>query len=220
MSRPARAPAGHDRLVTPELVLMAHRVGVRPAARGTEARAVRWVEPPSPTLLPVERLTLAPCVLRAWRDGGFGLTVDHATAAVIEHSTAPADWLSGALADAHCELARQGRAHSIECWRDGQLVGGLYGITIGAVLFTAGGFGRTPAALDAALGELAARLLADGFRLLDLEGLPAARGRLLAPPLPRRVVRAALAAAMALPADLLPSGRSPALGVPRATGVE
>ena len=103
MNAPARSIIGHDRLVTPELVLMAHRLGVRPATR--KAGALRWIEPPSPAVLPVERLTPAPRVLHAWRQGGFELTVGRATAAVI-------DELDGA-----CRMARRrsGRSPPSTC---------------------------------------------------------------------------------------------------------
>ena len=81
----------------------------------------------------------------------------------------PRTWLNDELIAVYRELHRRGNAHSVESWRDGRLVGGLYGVAMGAAFFGESMFSRESDASKVALVELVGRLRAGGFRLLDTQ---------------------------------------------------
>ena len=78
-------------------------------------------------------------------------------------------WINGRIRSLYTQLHRMGACHSVECWQDGKLVGGLYGVRIGAVFFGESMFSRATDASKVALVHLVARLNAGGFRLLDAQ---------------------------------------------------
>ena len=81
----------------------------------------------------------------------------------------PESWINEPIVELYSELHRRGHAHSVECRRDGQLVGGLYGVTVGAAFFGESMFSRERDASKVALVHLVARLIVGGFRLLDCQ---------------------------------------------------
>jgi leucyl/phenylalanyl-tRNA--protein transferase len=104
----------------------------------------------------------------------FELRVDTAFAQVIaacaaETPTRPKTWINHRIVRLYTGLHRLGHAHSVECWRDGELAGGLYGVRLGAAFFGESMFARQTDASKVALVHLVARLRAGGFRLLDTQ---------------------------------------------------
>ncbi|MBC7986210.1 MAG: leucyl/phenylalanyl-tRNA--protein transferase [Sphingomonadaceae bacterium] len=158
----------------PDLLLRAYSIGVFPMADSREADHVFWVEPKRRAIIPLEGLRVSRSLVRAIRSGGFEVTADRDFAAVIaacaEHRPERLDtWINPEIERAYTELHRRRHAHSIEVWRDGALVGGLYGVRLGAAFFGESMFSRAANASKVALAHLVARLRGAGFLLLDCQ---------------------------------------------------
>ena len=151
-----------------------YRRGMFPMADSRRDAAMFLVDPPRRGVIPLEGLRLSRRLARTVRSGRFEIRIDTAFAAVIEACAAPAPgrpetWISGAIEALCGELFARGQAHSVEAWREGRLVGGLYGVAIGAAFFGESMFSVDRDASKVALAHLAARLRAGGYRLLDAQ---------------------------------------------------
>lgn len=158
----------------PDILLRAYSVGVFPMADSRQAPDIYWVEPRKRGIMPLDGFHLSRSLAKVIRSGRFRVTVDHGFAEVVRacaEATAdrPDTWINSAIERAYADLHRRGHAHSVECWQDGQLVGGLYGVRLGAAFFGESMFSRTRDASKVALAWLVARLRAGGFALLDCQ---------------------------------------------------
>lgn len=158
----------------PDLLLRAYSVGVFPMADSRRAHEIFWVEPRKRGILPLDGLHLSRSLAKTIRSDRFTVTADKAfdqTVRMCAEATPdrPDTWINGEIERAYGELHRRGHAHSVECWRDGQLVGGLYGVKLGAAFFGESMFSRERDASKVALAWLVARLKVGGFRLLDCQ---------------------------------------------------
>lgn len=164
--------------LTPALLLRAYAAGIFPMAESADEAQLFWVDPERRGILPLEDFHLPRRLARRLRNGPFEVTCDRDFAAVIEGCAAPTPdrpktWINGEIARLYEALHRQGHAHSVETWLDGALVGGLYGVAMGAVFFGESMFSRATDASKVALAHLVARLKMGGFRLLDTQFLTA-----------------------------------------------
>ena len=162
-----------------------------------------WSPDPRLILLP-DALHISRSLQKTLRRQPFRVTLDAAFEAVIGHCAGPRDhasgtWITPEMTTAYLELHRQGYAHSVECWHEQRLVGGLYGVSIGRVFFGESMFAHASDASKVALVYLARQLHRWGFPLIDcqvhtrhLESLGAIR-------LPRKEFTGILQAACALP---------------------
>lgn len=162
-------------VLTPELLLAAYAQGIFPMA---DARGeIGWYEPIRRAIIPLdERFHVPRRLARTVRSGFYTVTFDEAFADVIEACAAPAPgrettWISPEIIRAYNELHRLGYAHSVECWRDGQLAGGLYGVALGGLFAGESMFHRMRDASKVALVHLVERLRRGGFVLLDSQFL-------------------------------------------------
>ena len=160
--------------LTPDLVLCAYAIGLFPMANDRLDPTVHWIEPRRRGILPLGAFHVPRSVRKAVRQGRFEVRVDSAFDAVIEacaeeRPERPRTWLNDELIAVYGELHRRGSAHSVECWRDGRLAGGLYGVAMGAAFFGESMFSRESDASKVALVALVERLRAGGFRLLDTQ---------------------------------------------------
>lgn len=160
----------------PDLLLRAYSVGVFPMASTRDAADIFWVEPKKRGVLPLDGFHLSRSLAKTIRSDRFTVTVDTAFAQVVSlcaEATAlrPDTWINPDIEAAYAELHRRGYAHSVECWRDGKLVGGLYGVRLGAAFFGESMFSRATDASKVALAHLVARLKVGGFELLDCQFL-------------------------------------------------
>lgn len=158
----------------PDLLLRAYSVGVFPMADSRRADEVYWVEPRKRGIMPLERLHLSRSLAKTIRSDRFVVTADTAFDATVRYCAEetrdrPDTWINGEIERAYGELHRRGHAHSVECWRDGKLVGGLYGVRLGAAFFGESMFSRERDASKVALAWLVARLRLGRFRLLDCQ---------------------------------------------------
>ncbi len=134
------------------------------------------VEPEQRGLIPLDRFHVPARLRRTIRAGGTSVRVDTAFDAVLDACAAPGpgredSWINAPIRRLYVELNARGHAHSIECWRDGVLVGGLYGVTLGGAFFGESMFSRERDASKIALVHLVARLKRGGWRLLDTQFL-------------------------------------------------
>ncbi len=158
-------------ILSPELLLAAYRQGIFPMA--DERGEIGWYEPLRRAIIPLdERFHVPRRLARTVRAGVFTVTFDTAFEEVIRGCAEPAPgrettWISPEIIRAYTELHYLGYAHSVECWRDGQLAGGLYGVAIGGLFAGESMFHRVRDASKVALVHLVERLRRGGFVLLD-----------------------------------------------------
>jgi leucyl/phenylalanyl-tRNA--protein transferase len=160
--------------VTPELMLRAYRAGLFPMAETRRGDRLYWLDPEQRGVLPLDRFHLPRRLLRTLLGDGFEVTADRDFAAIIAGCAAAGPgredtWINGEIERLFNELHRLGYAHSVEARRDGQLVGGLYGVALGGVFFGESMFSRVRDASKVALVHLVARLRQGGFELLDAQ---------------------------------------------------
>ena len=160
--------------VTPELVLAAYRQGLFPMADGRDG-AIAWYGATRRALIPLdEGFRVRRSLRRTLNRGGFSIVVDGAFDEVIRACSRHDDesegvWLSDEMIALYTALHRRGFVHSVEVWRDERLVGGLYGVAIGAAFCGESMFSREPFASQIALVALVERLRERGFLLLDAQ---------------------------------------------------
>jgi leucyl/phenylalanyl-tRNA--protein transferase len=160
--------------ITPELMLRAYAAGIFPMAESRKAEKVFWVDPRERGVLPLDDFHVPRSLRKQVRRGAFEVRCNTAFAATLAECGRPTKsrrdtWINPDIERCVLELHRMGFAHSVECWRDGQLAGGLYGISLGAAFFGESMFSRATDASKVALVHLVARLRLGGFRLLDTQ---------------------------------------------------
>jgi len=168
-------------IIDPELLLLAYRSGIFPMADARDDPDIFWVEPRRRAILPLDGFHLSRSLARTLRRERFTVTCNAAFAEVMDHCAAPrrckdkdgADdgesWISARIAASYGRLHELGHAHSIECWQNEQLVGGLYGVGFDRVFCGESMFSRVPDASKVALAWLVATLRNCGARLLDCQ---------------------------------------------------
>ncbi len=134
------------------------------------------VDPPLRGVLPLDALHVSRRLRRTVRQNPYEVRIDSAFNEVVSLCAAPAEgrentWISHGIAYLYAELHAQGNAHSVECWHDGALVGGLYGVRLGGAFFGESMFSLARDASKIALVHLVARLVSGGFSLLDTQFL-------------------------------------------------
>ncbi len=160
--------------ITPQVLLKAYACGIFPMAENAEDNALYWIDPDRRGVLPLDEFKLSRSLRRVVRSGRFEVCVDTAFADVMTGCAAPAPgrestWINDRIFNLYGELFKLGHCHSVECWADGALVGGLYGVSLGAAFFGESMFSLVPDASKVALAHLVARLKTGGFTLLDTQ---------------------------------------------------
>jgi leucyl/phenylalanyl-tRNA--protein transferase len=157
-----------------ELLVSAYASGWFPMA--VEGGEIRWFSPDPRGIIPLEGFTVSRRLARLWRQGRFEIAVDRAFADVMRACAEidrdpgdPGTWITGEIIDSYVTLHARGLAHSVEAWRDGKLVGGLYGVSLGGAFFGESMFHRETDASKIALVALVERLRDRGYQLLDTQ---------------------------------------------------
>ena len=172
--RPATGIPESMQVLSPELLLCAYASGLFPMANDRFDPTIHWIEPRRRGILPLDALHVPRSLRKVLRQGRFEIHVDSAFAEVISacaesRSERPRTWLNDELIELYCVLHARGFAHSVEAWADGELAGGVYGVSLGAAFFGESMFTRRRDASKVALVELVERLRAGGYRLLDTQ---------------------------------------------------
>jgi leucyl/phenylalanyl-tRNA---protein transferase len=162
--------------LTPDILIRAYAAGIFPMAEAADDPELFWVDPRRRGILPLDAVHVARRLRRAVRQQIFEIRCDSAFEDVIRACAEPSEkrpntWINDEIVRLYAALFARGAAHSVECWRDGKLVGGLYGVSLGAAFFGESMFSRESEASKVALVHLVARLRLGGFRLLDTQFL-------------------------------------------------
>lgn len=190
--------------LTPEWLLDAYAHGIFPWPIFDGTDVVVWWSPDPRAIFEFDQFHPSRRLLRTCRSGRFTVTCDRDFAGVISGCASTADrvnntWLTPAMIAAYTRLHEAGHAHSVEVWREGQLVGGTYGVTIGGLYAGESMFHRDSDASKVALVYLMSHLRARGYRLFDVQQRTAHTGRLGAVDIPRSQYLERLGEALALP---------------------
>jgi len=161
-------------IIEPELLMLAYRSGIFPMADARDDPEIFWVEPRRRAILPLDGFNCSRSLARTLRRGRFEVTCNRAFGAVMEACAGPRrdageTWISARIEASYRTLHERGQAHSIECWQDGVLVGGLYGVGFDRVFCGESMFSRVPDASKVALAWLVVALRTAGARLLDCQ---------------------------------------------------
>jgi leucyl/phenylalanyl-tRNA---protein transferase len=192
--------------ITPEIVLRAYSVGLFPMAEHENDDRLFWVDPEERGVFPLDGLIVSRSLAKTVRSDRFEISVDRDFDGVIEgcaHSGSDRDrtWINDRIRTLYRELFDAGYVHTVECRRDGALVGGLYGVTLGSAFFGESMFHLERDASKVALVHLVARLRVGGFTLLDTQFVTPHLASLGASAVPRSAYRRLLDAAIARPAN-------------------
>jgi leucyl/phenylalanyl-tRNA---protein transferase len=205
---PATAPGDGPLAVggdlEPETLVEAYSLGIFPwpDSRGR----LSWWSPDPRAVFPVGKVHVSRTLARTLRSGRFRCTVDRAFAEVVgacAHRPGEGTWIVPAMRRAYVHLHELGLAHSAEVWEGDELVGGIYGVSLGSAFMGESMFHRTTDASKAALVHLDRRLDAAGFRLFDAQLPTPHLERMGAEVMPRSSYLRALAEAVRRPAQTL-----------------
>jgi len=160
--------------LTPEILLRAYAEGLFPMAERRGDPTLYWVSPEKRGIIPLNFFHVPHRLARTVRSGRFTVTADHAFSEVMLACAAPAPgreetWINSEILRLYTALHAGGHAHSIECWQEGKLVGGLYGVRLGAAFFGESMFSLARDASKVALVHLVDGLRRGGFVLLDTQ---------------------------------------------------
>ena len=181
----------------PRILLQGYATGIFPMADSRDAEDLFWVEPRNRAIIPLHKFHVSRSLRRTIRSDRFNVTRDRDFAAVIAACAEREEtWINADIERAMLALHGSGHAHSIEVWRDGTLVGGLYGVKLGRAFFGESMFSRMTDASKVALAWLVARLKAGNFTLLDCQFMTDHLASLGAISVPREAYVALLSAAL------------------------
>ena len=235
MSKLQPPPDTHP-VIDPELLLLAYRSGIFPMAETRDDPEIMWIEPRERAIIPLDRLQLSRSLLKTLRRDRFEVTCNRAFEQVIAGCAAPRDgeeadvsesWISNRITDSYVLLHKLGHAHSIECWNEGRLVGGLYGVGFDRVFCGESMFSAESDASKVALCWLVAAMRAARLELLDCQFMTSHLASLGAVDMPQarylELVKQACRPKVEAPYVALPEGfasllSSAAAGAPSSSG--
>lgn len=184
----------------PDRLLLAYSHGIFPWYE--HGQPILWHSPDPRMVLEAPRLTVPRSLAKRIRHAPFRLTLDTAFREVLEGCASVerpgqrGTWITPAMKAAYRELHQRGLAHSVEAWKDGRLVGGLYGVSLGAAFFGESMFARAPDASKIAFVALVSQLVRWKITLVDCQVYTDHLARFGASEWPRRRFLAALAKAL------------------------
>jgi leucyl/phenylalanyl-tRNA---protein transferase len=160
--------------ITPEVLLKAYACGIFPMAESAEDPALYWIEPELRGIIPLDTFHVPSRLARTVRAAPFVVVCNRDFEAVLDGCAAPAPgrartWINGRIRNLYRKLYEIGHCHTVEVYDGAELVGGLYGVSLGRTFFGESMFHRARDASKIALVHLVARLRAGGFGLLDTQ---------------------------------------------------
>jgi leucyl/phenylalanyl-tRNA--protein transferase len=187
-------------------LIACYQRGVFPMADARDDERIFLIDPDRRGVIPLQGFHVPHRLARTVRSGAFQVRIDTAFEAVIEACAEARPgrmetWINAPIQALYGELYARGLAHSVECWVDGDLVGGLYGVTLGAAFFGESMFSLARDSSKVALIHLVARLIAGRYQLLDTQFLTGHLSQFGAQDIPRAHYRKRLVQALAGDAD-------------------
>ena len=160
--------------IPPDLLIKAYASGVFPMAESAADPEVFWVRPEMRGVIPLDAFHVPKSLAKIVRQGRFGVAFDRDFTGVIDGCAEQRDvrrstWINGPIREAYGRLFEIGHCHTVEAWREGRLVGGLYGVSLGRAFFGESMFSRETDASKVCLVHLVEHLRARGFVLLDTQ---------------------------------------------------
>jgi leucyl/phenylalanyl-tRNA---protein transferase len=157
-------------------LIACYQQGVFPMADARDDDRIFLIDPEQRGVQPLDHFHVPRRLARTVRGAPFQVRVDTAFDAVVEACAAPGagrteTWINRPIQTLYRDLFLRGLAHSVECWDEGELVGGLYGVALGAAFFGESMFSAARDASKVALVHLVARLRTGGYHLLDTQFL-------------------------------------------------
>ncbi|MBM3622967.1 MAG: leucyl/phenylalanyl-tRNA--protein transferase [Alphaproteobacteria bacterium] len=204
---------------TPELLLRAYCAGIFPMGETRGDPTLYWVDPEKRAIIELDQFHLPRRLARTVRNGPFEVSCDRDFEGVMRACAAPRryqneSWINRPIIELYTGLFKRGYAHSVECRVDGELVGGLYGVSINGAFFGESMFSRARDASKVALVHLVARLIKGGFTLLDCQFMTEHLRQFGTTEIPRAAYRARLERAIAARAHFyLELGGAEACGI-------
>jgi leucyl/phenylalanyl-tRNA--protein transferase len=191
---------------TADDLIACYRRGVFPMAEARQDERVFLIDPDTRGVFPLDGFHVPRRLARTVRQGLYEVRIDTAFDAVVDACAEAAPgreetWINDTIRGLYQELFARGLAHTVECWRDGELAGGLYGVALGAAFFGESMFSVERDASKVALVHLVGRLVRGGFRLLDAQFLTEHLAQFGAEEIPRPEYRRRLDAALQIEAD-------------------
>lgn len=185
----------------PEELLACYARGTFPMADGRDDPRLFLVDPDQRGVLPLDQVHFPRRLKRTVRTTPFVVTIDLAFREVVEACAAPSGdrtetWINQPIVELYDGLYRRGHGHSVEVWQNDNLIGGLYGVRLGAAFFGESMFSRARDASKIALVHLVAHLIAGGFKLLDTQFLTDHLAQFGTIEIPRSTYKDALAVAI------------------------
>ena len=160
--------------IKPEDLITLYSVGIFPMSKDREDQEIFFVNPECRAIIPIRKFHFSKSLKRLIRQRPFKITFNKAFPQVI-HSCANINrnetWINKEIESLFISLHKMQYAHSIECWKDNELVGGVYGLAIGGVFFAESMFSSISNGSKIALAHLVAILSKNGFKLLDVQFL-------------------------------------------------
>lgn len=201
MTRPQSPPE-----ITPDILLRAYSIGLFPMAERADDTSLFWVDPEERGIIPLDGLRISKSLRKTLHGDHFEVVIDTDFPAVLaacatRGGAGGETWINGRIRQLYTDLFELGFAHSVECRREGQLVGGLYGVALGAAFFGESMFHIERDASKVALVHLVARLRRGFYRLLDTQFVTPHLATLGALAIPRAQYRMQLENAVAASAD-------------------
>ena len=156
--------------ITPQLLLQAYAAGIFPMSEGRDDPNLFWVEPKRRGIIPLDGFHISRSLARRIRQNPFEIRINSDFAGVVA-ACADRDetWINAEITALYSALHEEGFAHSLELWHGRDLVGGVYGVALGAAFFGESMFSRARDASKIALAYLVARLNTGGFSLFDVQ---------------------------------------------------
>jgi leucyl/phenylalanyl-tRNA--protein transferase len=160
--------------ITPDILLRAYSIGLFPMAESADDPEIFWVEPEVRGVLPLDGFHISRSLRKTLRREPFDVRIDTAFEQVIEKCAEPAEdrpstWINATIRKLYADLHAMGHAHSVEAFQGDELVGGLYGVSLGSAFFGESMFSRRTDASKICLVHLVERLRNSGFTLLDTQ---------------------------------------------------
>lgn len=160
--------------IEPDLLLRAYSIGVFPMAEDRDDPTVMWIKPEERGIIPLDAFHIPRSLAKFLRKRPFDIRFNTAFHAVLdlcaeETKDRPVTWINPSIRKAYSQLHKRGHCHSVEAWQGDQLVGGLYGVSLGGAFFGESMFSRADHASKACLVALVERLKERGFVLLDTQ---------------------------------------------------
>ena len=162
------------KIITSDQLIRAYMLGLFPMSESRTNKKFFFVDPEFRAVIPIFNFHISKSLLRLIKKSPFNITLNKAFPDVIESCATinrTETWINKEIEDLFISLHEMKRAHSVECWQDNQLVGGIYGLAIGGVFFAESMFSSVPNGSKIALLNLVARLWRAGFKILDVQFL-------------------------------------------------